>query len=138
MGFGAVALVAMSLAPSQVAAQTTVYETEEFSIDVGFDAAAVVFIQDNPWFGEAEANIGVDTDGWTEFAIEPQLYLTVPQVLGGELTAGVSLVGTKTIGESAEGLGVGLDNPSAATIEKLYLRDDVHFSEIGQLSVNRL
>ncbi|AXK42295.1 hypothetical protein DVR09_08045 [Erythrobacter aureus] len=90
----------MSMAPAQVAAQTTVYETEEFSLDVGLDAAAVVFIQNNPWFGEAEANIGVDTDGWTEFAIEPQLYLTVPQVLGGELTAGVSLVGTKTIGES--------------------------------------
>ena len=111
----------MSMAPAQVAAQTTVYETEEFSLDVGLDAAAVVFIQNNPWFGEAEANIGVDTDGWTEFAIEPQLYLTVPQVLGGELTAGVSVVGTKTIGESAEGLGVGFDNPSAATIEKLYL-----------------
>jgi hypothetical protein len=121
IGFGTTALAALSMVPASAAAQTTVYESEDLSVDVGFDAAAVVFVQDDPWFGEAEANIGVDTDGWAEFAVEPQLYVTAPNFVGGELSAGISFVSTKTLGESADGLAVGFDDPSATTLEKLYL-----------------
>lgn len=102
-------------------AQTTIYESDDVSLEVAGDATAVVFTQNNSWFGEAEANIGADTDSWAELAFEPQLYLTVRNVLGGELSAGVSTVTTKTYGESADGLAVGFDDPAATTLEKLYV-----------------
>ena len=50
---------------------------DDVAIDIGLDAATATFAQSNPWFGEPEANIGVDTNNWAEFAIEPQLYLTL-------------------------------------------------------------
>lgn len=108
-------------AATPAAAQTTVYESDDVSLDVAADATAVVFTQNNSWFGEPETNIGADTDSWAELAFEPQLYLTVRNVLGGELSAGVSTVTTKTYGESADGLAVGFDDPGATTLEKLYV-----------------
>lgn len=101
--------------------QTTVYETENVTVEVAVDASAATFVQSNPWFGEPEANIGADTDEWAEFAVEPQLYVKASNVLGGELSAGISIVSTKTFGESADGLAAGFDDPGATTLEKLYV-----------------
>lgn len=102
-------------------AQINLYESDDIEIDVGLDAATAVFVQSNPWFGESEANIGVDSNSWVEFAIEPQLYLTIKNILGGELSAGISGVATKTYGESADGFAAGIDDPGKATLEKLYV-----------------
>ncbi len=102
-------------------AQINFYESEDVAIDVGLDAATAAFAQSNPWFGEPEANIGVDTNSWVEFAIEPQLYLTLKNILGGEVSAGISGVATKTYGESADGFAAGLNDPGKATLEKLYI-----------------
>lgn len=62
---------------TSAAAQTTVYESNDVSLEVAADATAVVFTQNNSWFGEPEANIGADTDSWVELAFEPQLYLKI-------------------------------------------------------------
>ena len=67
-GFAVAAFWAVSV---PAFAQTTVYETEDISLDVAVDAQSVVFTQDNSWFGEPVANIGVDTDSWAEVAVEP-------------------------------------------------------------------
>jgi hypothetical protein len=115
----AAAVAAVGATPA--AAQTKIYDSDDVTLEVAADAAAVVFTQNNPWFGEPEANIGADTDSWAELAFEPQLYLTVRNVFGGELSAGVSTVTTKTYGESADGLAVGFDDPGATTLEKLYV-----------------
>ncbi len=129
IGLGVAALPAM--------AQINLYDSDVVAIDVGLDAATVVFAQSNPWFGEPEANIGVDTSTWAEFAVEPQLYLTLKNVFGGELSAGLSAVGTKTYGESAEGFAAGISDPGKATLEKLYvgwkaeLGEDDFFEVIG-------
>jgi hypothetical protein len=103
------------------AAQEIVYDTDRLRVEAGLDAATVVFTQSNSWFGQSEANIGVESGTWSEFAIEPQLYLTVKDVLGGDLTAGVSGVGSQTFGESADGFAAGIDDPGAVTLEKLYV-----------------
>ena len=105
---------------SETHAEVALYEGDRIKIDFAVDAKAVVFLQDNPWFGEAVANIGADTDTWAEFAIEPAIYLTFNRVLGGELFGGFSGVGTKNFGESADGLSVGFDNPEEATLELAY------------------
>lgn len=110
------ALIAMP-----TSAQINLYESDAVAIDIGLDAATASFAQSNSWFGEAEANIGVDSDTWTEFAIEPQLYLTLRNIFDGELSAGISAVGSKTYGESADGFAAGLNDPGKATLEKLYV-----------------
>ena len=111
----------ISILAIPAAAQINLYDSEDVAIDVGLDAATAAFAQSNPWFGEPEANIGVDTNSWAEFAIEPQLYLTLKNVLGGEVSAGISGVATKTYGESADGFAAGIDDPGKATLEKLYV-----------------
>ena len=115
--------VAVWLSASAVpaVAQINLYDTDDVAIDIGLDAATATFAQSNPWFGEPEANIGVDTNNWSEFAIEPQLYLTLKNVLGGEVSAGISGVATKTYGESADGFAAGQSDPGKATLEKLYV-----------------
>ena len=81
IGLGVAALPAM--------AQINLYDSDVVAIDVGLDAATVVFAQSNPWFGEPEANIGVDTSTWAEFAVEPQLYLTLKNVFEWLLLPGL-------------------------------------------------
>mgnify|MGYP003672110143 FL=1 len=115
------AIVGLGVAALPAMAQINLYDSDAAAIDVRLDAATVTFAQNNPWFGEPEANIGVDTSTWAEFAIEPQLYLTLKNVFGGELSAGLSAVGTKTYGESAEGFAAGISDPGKATLEKPYV-----------------
>ncbi|MEH6759054.1 MAG: hypothetical protein V7676_16310 [Parasphingorhabdus sp.] len=103
------------------AAQVNVYDSEELSVDVALDASSVLFVQSNSWFGEPEANIGVDSKNWAEFAIEPQIYFKVKDIFGGELSAAASVVSTKTYGESADGFAAGLNDPGKTTLEKLYV-----------------
>lgn len=114
-------LVLLGVASAQAIAQTSLYDNDTVAIDVGLDAATVVFAQSNPWFGEPEANIGVDTSTWAELAVEPQVYLTLKNVFGGQVSAGLSAVGTKTYGESADGLAAGTTDPGKITLEKLYV-----------------
>ena len=129
----------ISILAIPAAAQINLYDSEDVAIDVGLDAATAAFAQSNPWFGEPEANIGVDTNSWAEFAIEPQLYLTLKNVLGGEVSAGISGVATKTYGESADGFAAGIDDPGKATLEKLYvgwktdLGGDDFFEIVGEI-----
>jgi hypothetical protein len=113
--------IPLSMLATAAAAQEVIYETDRVRVEAGLDAASVVFFQHDSWFGEAQANIGVESGTWNEFAIEPQLYLTIKDVLGGELTAGISAVASQTFGESAEGFAAGIDDPGAATLEKLYV-----------------
>ncbi|HBL93770.1 MAG TPA: hypothetical protein DHV57_15485 [Hyphomonas sp.] len=114
-------LVGLGGAAAPAAAQINLYDSEDVAIDFGLDAATVAFAQSNPWFGEPEANIGVDTNNWAEIAVEPQLYVTLKNVFGGELSAGLSAVATMTYGESADGFAAGIDDPGKATLEKLYV-----------------
>jgi len=116
-GIGLVALDLASFAVSSAHAQMSVFEGERLKIDLGVDASTVFFAQDNPWFGEPVANIGADTDSWLEVGAEPAVYLSYDQIFGGELFGGVSVVGTKTFGESADGLGVGFNDPGEVTLE---------------------
>jgi hypothetical protein len=131
------AIPSMALFATPALAQINVYDSEDVAIDVGLDAATAAFSQNNSWFGEAESNIGVNSNTWAEFAIEPQLYLTLKNVFGGELSAGISAVGSKTYGESADGFAAGLKDPGEVTLEKLYvgwktsLGEDDFFEIIG-------
>lgn len=131
------AIPSVALFATPALAQINIYDSEDVAIDVGLDAATAAFSQNNSWFGEAESNIGVNSNTWAEFAIEPQLYLTLKNVFGGELSAGISAVGSKTYGESADGFAAGLKDPGEVTLEKLYvgwktsLGEDDFFEIIG-------
>ena len=118
---GAHLAIPLAALAAPAAAQEVVHETDELRIEAGFDAASVVFVQNNAWFGESEANIGVESEVWSEFAIEPQLYVTIKNVLGGELSGGISAVASQTYGESADGFAAGINDPGAVTLEKLYI-----------------
>lgn len=107
------AIIGLGVAALPAMAQINLYDSEA--------AATVAFAQSNPWFGEPEANIGVDTSTWAEFAIEPQLCLALKNVFGEELSAGLSAVGRETYGESAKGFAAGISDPGKATLEKPYV-----------------
>lgn len=105
---------------SPVLAEENVYESDLIEVSVALDAKMALVTQNNAWFGEDVANIGVETDSWAEFSAEPQLKVSLPNIFGGELYGAVSVVGSKTFGESADGIGAGLDDPGEVTLEKFY------------------
>ncbi len=118
------------LASMKVAhAQMALYKENRFEISVGLDATSVLFSQNNPWFGEAAANIGAETGEWGEFAVSPGLYFTIDSTFGGQVFGGISGVGTKTYDESADGIAVGSDDPGKITLEEAFLGWRRDFSE---------
>ncbi len=114
-------IAASSLATTTPAfAEEKIYESDTIEVSVALDAKMALVTQKNAWFGEDVANIGVETDSWAEFSAEPQLKVSLPNIFGGELYGAVSVVGSKTFGESADGIGAGLDDPGEVTLEKFY------------------
>lgn len=116
-------------------AEINVYDNDRFKIFFGLDATTAAFTQNNAWFGQDVANIGVETDDWIDFGIVPKLHFTLDRESGAQFFGGISAAVTKTFGESADGLAVGFDDPDAATIEEAYLGWRHNFDDKRSLEI---
>jgi len=129
-----VALVMMCFAAG-VQADVSVYNSERLKLTAGLDVTTVAFSQNNPWFGEDVANIGVEVDEWLEVAVTPALGFSYQLNADNTLFGTFSAVGTKTYGESADGLAVAEDDPDSGTLEQAFLGWRRHFSETHSLEI---
>jgi hypothetical protein len=118
-----------------VNAESIIHQSDDVSVSFNLNANAVAFSQQNPWFGEDEANLGVEVDQWLELAVTPEINLTYSGIQGFEVQTGFSFVSTKSWGESADGIAAGLDDPSATTIEKAFVSVKRVFSDTSNLEV---
>ncbi|MBL4838568.1 MAG: hypothetical protein JKY34_13415 [Kordiimonadaceae bacterium] len=118
--FGTVAGALFSTANNSASAQFIDFKSDVGEIKFNLEGTSAVFTQSNSWFGRDIENIGVESNGWSEFALTPKMTFSLNNVFGGTLYGGLSGVGTKTFGESADGLAVGFDDPSAFTLEEAY------------------
>ena len=81
------------------------------------DFVSAGFLESDPWFGTSKEFLGVDTNHWLELGVQPKLGFEMP--LGrGTLVAQLSGVGTRTWGNDASGLEVGLAHTQAFTLEQ--------------------
>jgi hypothetical protein len=102
-------------------AEEPIYEGERTTWSLGVGVTGAAFTQSSPWFGRDVANIGAETDEWLELGVTPSLSFTVDTGDGGEFFGALSAVATQTLGESADGLAVGDDDPGSVTLEQLNL-----------------
>jgi hypothetical protein len=101
----------------------------------GFDwilhIGAATFLGRNSWFGQSEEFVGAETDNWSEAAIKLGFKGHTP--LGrGSFFGGISGVFSKTWGDDASGLTVGLDQTHEADIELAFIgwRSGTTFSSL--------
>jgi Alginate export len=92
-------------------------KSTETKLDLNADFVTAGFMNSNPWFGRSKEFLGADTNHWLELGFEPKLALETP-VGRGTLVAQLSGVYTRTWGDDASGLTIGLSNAEAFTLEQ--------------------
>lgn len=114
----ALAATIASLGPGTAAAYDLLKDeatATKLSLDADFTSAG--FMESDPWFGRSKEFLGVDTNHWLELGFQPKLAFET-SAWGGTLVAQLSVVGTRTWGNDASGLEVGLDHTQAFTLEQ--------------------
>jgi hypothetical protein len=92
----------------------------ETKLSFNVDFATAVFIGADSWFDQSEAFLGAETDDWQEVGVEPALLFETPAGKG-KFSAQLSGVYTKTYGDDASGLTIGLDDPDELTVEQAHI-----------------
>jgi len=101
-------------------AQDQAEEGAEKGFDLNLDIVAATFLGNNSYFGESVDFNGANTDDWTEAAIELGLK-GFSQLGKGTFFAEFSGLVSKTWGDDASGLTVGLDRTHEADIEQAHI-----------------
>ncbi|TXL19288.1 hypothetical protein BMR06_10745 [Methylococcaceae bacterium HT5] len=78
------------------------------------------FAEANPWFGQAQENIGDSANFWWEVSTEEGVKGSLNLFGGTELYGAYSFIVAQTVGHDASGLSNGLNNPGAIDTEKGY------------------
>jgi len=92
-------------------------KSTDTKLSLNADFVSAGFMESNSWFGRSKEFLGADTNHWLELGFEPKLAFETP--LGrGTLVAQLSGVGTRTYGDDASGLGIGLAHHEAFTLEQ--------------------
>lgn len=87
-------------------------------LDFNIDFVSAGFIGSDSWFGQSEEFLGEETDDWLELGVEPKF--SFETALGkGRLVAQLSGVYTRTYGDDASGLTVGLGDTGDFTAEQV-------------------
>jgi len=99
-----------------------------------FSAQAAYFSQNNSWFGEAEANLGEDSDDWWESAVRPGIEGSYFFDEAGEVYGRFDAVQANTQDTDAGGSNNGQGNNSKIRVEESYLgwRSGNLFSSLGK------
>jgi hypothetical protein len=95
--------------------QNKSYLQGTFSAQVGY------FTQKNSWFGEAEANLGEDSDDWWESAIRPGIEGSYFFDTAGEIYGRFDAIQANTQNTDAAASNNGLGNNSKIRVEESYL-----------------
>ena len=105
---------------SEIWAQVGAEEKTETGFDWYLDIAVATFLGNNSYFGESVSFTGANTDDWSEAVVE--LGLKGHTSLGkGTFFGEFSGLVSKTWGDDASGLTVGLDRTHEADIEQAHI-----------------
>ena len=85
-----------------------------------FNAKTAAFAEGNPWFGQAQKNIGDPANLWWEGSAEAGVQGTLNFFGGSELYGAYSYLYAQTAGHDASGLSNGLNSPGNGDTEKAY------------------
>jgi len=129
-----IALSALGLASTALAADDAEAPPTEFEYEFGADLIGAGFFGSGSWFGESDTFLGANTDQWLEFGAEPKFSFQMPAG-GGTMFGQVSAIWTYTSGDDASGLTIGLDQASEITLEQANLgwRSDEWTVTVGNL-----
>jgi hypothetical protein len=128
-----IALMALSSVPSF--ADVAVYGDEDSDTKLNFmlELSAATFGGSNSNFGASQTFLGDDTDNWAESSAE--FGFNGETGLGsGAVFGAVTGLQTRTYGDDASGLTIGLDDPSEFRIEQSHLgwRSGDTFQSLGE------
>ncbi|RLA04993.1 MAG: hypothetical protein DRQ47_02305 [Gammaproteobacteria bacterium] len=101
-------------------AAVLIHEQDDTKIDFQLSLKAAVFQNNDAWFGVDEEFLGADVNNWAEQAIEFG-FSAQTSAFGGTLFGELTAIQTRTYGEDASGLGIGVTDPSAILIEQGYV-----------------
>jgi hypothetical protein len=91
------------------------------TLQPSLEAGLAYFTQSNSWYGRSTANLGRNSDRWTEGYLTPGLAAELDLADAGRLSAGLSLVGAFTRGTDAAGTNVDENTPTDAAIDDAWL-----------------
>ncbi|TXK95537.1 hypothetical protein BMR02_12640 [Methylococcaceae bacterium HT1] len=96
------------------------------------------FAEANPWFGQAQENIGDSANFWWEVSTEAGVKGSLNLFGGTELYGAYSFIVAQTVGHDASGLSNGLNNPGAIDTEKGYAgwRSGSLFPTLGKNAID--
>ena len=128
-------IVSMALFSVPSFADVAVYGDEDSDTRLNFmlEISAASFGGSNSWFGESESFLGDDTENWAESSAE--LGFNGETVIGsGAVFGEVTGLQTRTYGDDASGLTIGLDDPSEFRVEQAHLgwRSGDTFQSLGE------
>jgi Alginate export len=115
-----VSLLCAALLPTPAAAEHDLYSTEESRLVVNFNLVGAVFLNADALFGRSEALLGADTNTWGEFGAEFGLAW---EHTSGRSTffAELSGVYSRTGGDDASGLTIGVEDSDQASAEQAHV-----------------
>ncbi len=92
-------------------------KSTDTKLSLNADFVSAGFMNSNSWFGQSEEFLGADTDHWLELGFEPKLALERPAGRG-TVVAQLSGVYTRTYGDDASGLTIGVGDTGDFTLEQ--------------------
>ncbi len=93
------------------------YNANDTKVDLQFMAIGAQFGQDQSWFGESHSFLNISAGHWTEFGSEFGAKAET-SLWGGTVFGQASGVYTRTSGDDASGVTVGMDEMSKTTLEQ--------------------
>jgi hypothetical protein len=118
------ALSAEEAAPSEEIADALVLPSARMGqliLQPTLASGVAYFTQDSSWYGRSTANLGRNSDRWTEGYLTPGLGAELDLADHGRINAGVSVVGAFTHGTDAAGTNVDENTPTDVALDQAWL-----------------